>query len=209
MCNKPTQSALTKRMTRILMIGLLMLIVSCSSNANKKINSKRFCNPTQPKYTYRTYMGGYTREAYIKELDTSKWILKSYWIIPSNKSVINLDSSDSLLHFKLTNYEADSYIFKTSSNNIFKNGLKIGTITKDKTDFGNHKNRQGELLGIRYHTIFNFSQSEDSILNGLFNITYSRFERLHLSQVRINNKTKKKELVRLIFYKKKHTHNTK
>ena len=196
-------------MTRILMSGLLLLIVSCSNNENNKNNNKRFCNTSQPQYTYRPHRSGFTREAFIKELDTSKWILKSYWIMPSNKSVINLDSSDSLLHFKLTNSGSNTYIFKTSSDLIFKNGTKIGSIKKDKTDFRTHKNRQGELLGIRYHTIFYFSQSEDSILKGLFNITYSRFERLHLSQLRINNKTKKKELVRLIFYKKKNTHNTK
>lgn len=196
-------------MIRVLLIGLLLLIVSCSNNENKRDNSKRFCNSTQPVYTYQPYMSGYTKEAFIKELDTSKWILKSYWIIPSNKSVINLDSSDSLLNFKLTNSDSNTYIFKTSSNIIFKNGGKIGSIKKDKTDFQTHKNRQGELLGIRYHTIFYFSQSHDSILNGLFNISYSRFERLHLSQIRINNKTDKKEVVRLIFYKKKNTNNTK
>ena len=181
-------------------IGLILLCYSCSNNENTKEDKQG--NSEVIKYTYRPLRTTYPSEIYIKELDSSKWILKSYNIHPSEKWSFNLGTKDSLFFHRASNQqEKDIYVFKPKLGLIYKNERKVGTIFTEKIEFGSHSDLSGNKMGTRYRTILNFCQSEDSIMNGAFNIGFHKNNRLFISQLRLDNETKIEEAIQLIFYK--------
>jgi hypothetical protein len=182
------------------LIGVSLIIQSCAENDVKthdKLNLTK-----EKRYSTKPFRTTYPKEEFIKSLDTSEWILKSYWIHPSDKSVIKMYTDDSLFYHRIQNDTNDVYSFTPSKGMIFKNGKSIGTIKTRKIDFDTLADQSMNKIGIRYHTLFYLNQPNDTIMNGMFNISYSRNERLQISQIRTENKTKKEEIVRLIFYKR-------
>lgn len=180
------------------LIGISIILQSCFENSDEKTNKSDHVK--ENRYDTKPFRTTYPKEEFIKSLDTTEWILKSYWILPSNKSIIKMHTNDSLLYHR--NQKDDIYSFIPSKGMIFKNGKSIGEIKTRKIDFDTLADQSGNKIGIRYHTLFYLNQPTDSIMNGMFNISYSKNERLQISQIRTDNKTKKEEVVRLIFYKK-------
>ena len=183
----------------LLGIALFEMLLLTNLVSKKEIKPFKKLNNSSL-YSYRPFRNTYTPEAFIKELDTSEWILNSYWIHPSSKSRFNMTTNDSLYHM-ISKNRSDLYRFHPSSGLIYKNDVKVGFIKKKRIDFGNLKYRNGEEIGTRYFTRFYIYQENDSLINGCFNINFGKNERLHITQLRTNNETKKEYLVKLIFYK--------
>lgn len=181
-------------------IGFILVIFSCNNNGNK--NLKELLCSTKGKYSYEQFRSTMTSQAFINELDTSKWILHSYRFHPTRKRSFNMLSKDTLHFHNDLNMRKDLFSFQPSSGLIFKNDTQIGEIKKDKINYDTIKFHNGKKIGISYHTRFYIHQPNDSIMNGLFNVNYCKRQRLHLATVRTNNKTKEKDVIYLIFFKK-------
>lgn len=144
------------------------------------------------KYTYSTNSCAIKENKKI-ELDTSSWLLNSYWITPINKTTMNLSSEDTLLIHKIKNPQSELYEFIPSKKIITYNGKEIGEIQLDRMDNDHQK---------RYLIFLQVFQPEHTFINGRFSISYFRNDSLFLTHERENYKTHIKERVKLIFYKK-------
>lgn len=181
---------------KILFFSLtFVFLFSCTSKI-KKVNH----NKEENKYTFSILRSTFQSQKQIKFLDTTEWILKSIWIIPQSKTVLNLNSIDSNFHTEINNN--DFYQFSIKKATIYRNNLKIGYITQNIEDFSEVKDTNWNKVGKISFLRLNFKSKIDTIINGVFNIEYNKLNRLHLTQNRTDNKTKKKEKIRLVFYKR-------
>jgi hypothetical protein len=186
----------------IILLVSTLLFYSCLNKENETETQQD--KTIETKYTYRPFRTTYPSESFINELDSSKWILKSFRINPSGKFHFDLSSQDSLFFYRASNeLQKDIYIFKPSKSIIFKNEKKIGSIFMEKIEFDTLTDPNGNKMGTRFRTILNVDQPNDSIMNGRFNIGYHKNDRLFLELIRTDNATKKEEFFQLIFYKLK------
>jgi hypothetical protein len=170
----------------IAVFSFLSLASCCHIEDDEQVRDDR------PRITVTGGGGGFVKEKLFKELDTSVWLLHAYEI---------KKKTEKLKRFKANS--SDEYKFLPRLNAVIKNELRIGKISwQDAKVPGGLKDMNGKPFGKRYSFQIKIEQPHEPWINGEFRIIYGKWDRLHLEQRRINNRTEESEYRRLIFYKK-------